>query len=205
MSPIKRILFDLDGTLFDTQCFHGEAEAALLAEYGVLMHPDELAERFAGIPTEIIFMTVLGCDEKTAHALAVRKWPAVFSRVKEAAQLHDLVSLFARILDRGVALSIGTGSPTQWARDLLHENDLTNFFTSRAVIGVDLVTRGKPHPDIWLMAAQGTPSENCLVVEDGIAGIQGAIAAGMRCALLLPREYPTAMRIKKLDDILALL
>ena len=49
------------------------------------------------------------------------------------------------------------------------------------IFSASQVTRGKPHPDLYLFAAEqmGARPENCLVVEDSLPGVKGAVAAGM--------------------------
>jgi beta-phosphoglucomutase-like phosphatase (HAD superfamily) len=202
---IKRILFDLDGVLFDTQIFHSQVEAALMAEFGVSVDPKEISLTYAGRPTESIFQEILGCDEKTAKDLAKRKWEYLLPRATEARQLCDLTKLFVKICEKDVAMSIGTSSPSQWAHDLLRLHGLEHFFESTEIIGGDMISCGKPDPEIWLKAALDTPAEHCLVVEDGIAGAKGAMAAGMSCALILPNIFPGAIQITTADDVIDLL
>lgn len=205
MKNTRRVLLDLDGTLFDTQDFHAEAEAVLMKAHGVHIDPLELSRKYAGRPTEQVFMEVLGCDFVTGEKLAKLKWEIIFPKAVEAKELCDLFLLFTRIKQEGIALSIGTASPVYWARELLRLNNLEQFFDDGSVIGGDMVKRGKPHPDIWLKAARDTLPEHCLVIEDGTAGIDGATAAGMRSALLLPRKHVRAYPINDLWDILHLL
>jgi HAD superfamily hydrolase (TIGR01509 family) len=202
---IKRVLFDLDGTLFDTQKTHAQVESQLMAEHGVTLDPVDLTSRFAGIPTHRVFMEALGCGEDVARALEVQKWDILLPRFQEAAPLADLRALFSNLSARGVSLAIGTASPRVWAWNILNHHGLLEFFDEDSIVGGDMVANGKPAPDIWITAARDTGFGNCLVVEDGTAGVQGALAVGMQAALLLPKQYEGSIPLDELGDILRVL
>lgn len=205
LEGIIRILFDLDGTLFDTQGTHAEVEAHLMAEHGVVLNPADLTSRFAGIPTQRVFMEALGCDETLARELERRKWEILLPRFSEATPLADLEELFFKLSDRGVSLAIGTASPVVWARSILEHHKLFGFFGEDSVIGGDMVGKGKPAPDIWLRAAGGVSPGRCMVIEDGTAGVEGVLAVGMKAGLLLPKRYEGAIPLGGLEDALRLL
>jgi HAD superfamily hydrolase (TIGR01509 family) len=202
---IWKVLFDVDGTLWDTQIYHARAEAALMKECEVIIAPEELTERFAGWPTELVFQEVLQYDLSLARGLAVRKWEEIFPMAEFARRLCDIRGVLIALKDKGIAYALGTASPQRWALSLIREHHLTDLIPERSVIGGDMVANGKPAPDIWLMAAGDTPAEHCLVVEDGLAGIEAAIKVGMPRALLLPRTHEQAVQITSPRDILALI
>jgi beta-phosphoglucomutase-like phosphatase (HAD superfamily) len=202
---IKRVLFDLDGTLWDTQKHHAFVETQLMSEHGVQISPEEVSAKYAGRPTELVFKEILNCDDVLASELMRRKWERVFPVASKAEQLCNLRELFSKLKERGIQFSIGTASPVRWAHDLLRVNGLAEWFDVKDVVGGDMVRSGKPSPDIWIMAAGDVSPEECLVVEDGTAGIEGAISAGMPCALILPRRYDSAIEIQSAMDILDLL
>lgn len=199
---IERVLFDLDGTLFDTQIFHARAEVALMAEYGVIKTPEEVSAEFSGRPTEKVFEEVLGCSKELALKLSRRKWKKIFPQASAAKQLCDVRGLFLTLIGRGIRISIGTASPSKWARLLLAKHDLESCIQSDAVVGGDMVTNGKPSPEIWMRARCYTRPENCFVVEDGFAGIEAAISVGMPRGLLLPRQHEHAYKFRSAADIL---
>ncbi|MFO0719019.1 MAG: HAD family phosphatase [Candidatus Paceibacterota bacterium] len=199
---IKRVLFDLDGTLWDTQKFHASAEIELMREHGVSVSDEEISAKYAGRPTEKVFMEVLGCDEAMALSLSKRKWDKIFPLATHAKELCQIRDLFLALKQRGIAISIGTASPARWAKDLLQTHILEGLIEETDIIGGDMVESGKPSPDIWLRAAKNTPLVNCLVVEDGLAGIEAAVTAGIPCALILPKKHPKAFQIFSASDIL---
>jgi beta-phosphoglucomutase-like phosphatase (HAD superfamily) len=202
---LKKVLFDLDGTLWNTQEFHAIAESRLCALHGVTISAGEISSRYAGRPTEAVFKEILGCDDSLAAELFKEKWDYIFPTASEAEPLCDLHSLFNSLKERGVSIAIGTASPQEWALRLLRYNDLLDYFRPEDVVGGDMVENGKPAPDIWFKAAGTTLPVNCFVVEDGIAGIEAALKARMHCALLLPKRHPAAISISSAEEILELL
>ena len=206
LKGIRRVLFDFDGTLFDTQKLHAEVETMLvLREHGIYADPIDHSEKYAGWPTEKVFQLIVGCDSEEAMRLYGLKWEILFSRSPEAVQLAPLQSLFEELLRRGLTIAIGTASIAAWPRSVLREHDLLQYFPPETLIGGDMVKNGKPHPEIWQRAAGGVSPKACLVVEDAAAGIDGAIAANMRSCLLTPKTHPIAISISSVTDLLLLL
>lgn len=201
MRQIKKILFDVDGTLFNTQQIHAEIESALLATKGVIISADEITKRYAGIPSIQNFIELLHSREE-ATALMALKRPILLSRMGEVAALYP-TNFFEELRGRGYRFSLGTGASHAIIDPLLKRFGIDHYFEQ--VICNDDVREGKPHPETWERAAAGDAPAACLVVEDGIAGTEAAVSAGIRVALLLPREHLSAVRITSLDELLTLL
>jgi len=201
---IKRVLFDLDGTLWDTQKFHSQIEAELMAMHGVHVSPSDISDKYAGVKTERVFMEVMGCSQPLAAELSEKKWGLLLPLAEEAEEMCDLRRLFVELQLRGVELAIGTASPIIWAQRLLDVHGLFEFFPVENIIGRDMVQEGKPNPEVWIKAAGNTPLSHCLVVEDGIAGIEAAAAVGIPSVLLLPKRHKSAYAINHTSDILDL-
>ena len=102
-----------------------------------------------------------------------------------------------------LSLAIATSSVSASARPFLERHKLTPFFD--VIVTGDEIERGKPHPDIYMRAAEklGLAPDACLVIEDALSGIAAAKAAQMRVAAIPdtrfvnPREYQ-----KKADYVL---
>ena len=102
---------------------------------------------------------------------------------------------------------LAVASSTKHAHTVSHlkHAGLLDYF--QAVVGGDMVIRGKPNPDIFLKAAQllGSTSADCLVVGDTPADVKAATAAGMQ-VILIPDQVPatpetTALSWKLLDSL----
>jgi beta-phosphoglucomutase len=195
-----RVLFDLDGTLFDTQRFHSLLEAELLRANGYQIAPEEITSRYAGVRTEKFFHELLG-DAALAKRLADEKWHLLPEYASQAEPLGDLPGLFQTLTDMKLTFAIGTASIVSWAEALLARSDIVQYFSQANVFGRDHVAQGKPDPAIWRVAACGVPAENCLVIEDGTAGIKAGLAFRSTC-VLLRRDWPVASdRVHRLDHL----
>src|SRR5262249_43497083 len=82
---------------------------------------------------------------------------------------------------RGIKLSVASNSPHEWVERWLRQHNLMRFFD--CVRTREDVKKPKPAPDVFLSAAEcmKVPLERCVVIEDSPSGMQGAIAAGIRC------------------------
>jgi HAD superfamily hydrolase (TIGR01509 family) len=177
-------LFDLDGTLIDSMPAHFRAWEEALRRAG-LREPldEEMFYRLGGVPTRRVaeifgehYGLALDPDEVMAakEKLYVRRLP-------EAKPIEP-VAAFARRVAAAHPVAIVTGGTPDIALPALAAAKLDGLF--RLVITpLDVPPgRGKPAPDMFLLAAEkmGVPPERCLVFEDAEPGIAGALAAGMR-------------------------
>jgi HAD superfamily hydrolase (TIGR01509 family) len=171
------IFFDLDGTLIDTESLAIASGLSAFAE--------------AGHPVREEFMhSLIGTDEPTAAARIRAHLPGV-----DLSRVNDLWSFgFRTLVDQGLVLKPGvrdlfdglshlpralvTSSGRQSAHHKLGLVGLASEFA--AVITLDDVTRAKPHPDPYLLAAEmlGVAPARCLVFEDSEPGAESAHRAG---------------------------
>ena len=112
------------------------------------------------------------CERKNGY------YRALLERLSPADILPGVLTLLPELKARGIKTAIGSSSrncPT-----ILERVGLTGRFD--AVVDGNHITRTKPDPETFLLAAQrlGSPAGNCLVVEDAEAGVSGAVAAGMK-------------------------
>ncbi|MFN8587876.1 MAG: HAD family phosphatase [Candidatus Eisenbacteria bacterium] len=182
MTRALAAVFDLDGTLVDNMRFHGDAWVALAARLGSAATREDFELRWAGRTAREIFPEMLGraVDEPEAAALEREKEAAY--RAAYAPHLAPLPGLHA-FLDRldaaGVKLAIASAAPVENRDFVLGALGLAGRFGALATPGPGV--RGKPHPDLFLLAARtlGVPPGRCVGFEDAVGGIVAARAAGM--------------------------
>ena len=182
MTPIAdAVVFDLDGVLIDSGVHHREAWVAMCRDCGVTP-PPEFWRLTIGRPAEEAVVLLVG-DIGAAEA---RRLAAVKRAHYERLARRGIIAVagadqFVKTLTRtGVPRAVATSASR---RDMERALDALEL---RAHIGVtvaaDDVRYGKPHPEVYLKAAErlGVDATACVVFEDAIVGVQAARAAGMR-------------------------
>ena len=201
------VIFDMDGVISDTQRLHAQVESDVLARRGVALSPGEITRRFAGSTDHDLFDTVFGrALPPDELAEVVREKWAMIDAVAPGGivAMEGAVELIRLLHARGVPLAVASGSPPSFIARVLAELGVADAFS--AVASGDEVPRGKPAPDVFLLAAErlGVPPERCVVIEDAVAGMRGAIAAGMRVVALLEdpaAPHPAHSAVRSLREI----
>lgn len=189
--PTRAVIFDLDGTLLDTEVLYTEAAQQLCARYGA-SYTLELKRRVMGgdaVTGAQIVAAALGLPIGAAEYLAERErlLGTMWQTARPMPGAHRLVSQLAA---RAIRMAIATSGHHPITRQKLGHHP---FLSGMPVVicGDDArIGRGKPEPDIFLLAANelGTPPHACAAVEDSPNGVRAALAAGMRTiALIDPR------------------
>jgi HAD superfamily hydrolase (TIGR01509 family) len=185
-------LFDLDGTLVDTMPLHFVAWRKALWQCGLGRELDEdYFYSLGGVPTLLV-------AQRIGEHYGVKLDAAEVERVKEKIYLDHLgdaklikpVVAFARRVARTHPVAIVTGGMPDVAQGSLQATGLGDLFRI-VVTPADVPPgRGKPAPDMFLLAARrmGVAPERCLVFEDAEPGIVGARAAGMQFVRVPSRE-----------------
>jgi HAD superfamily hydrolase (TIGR01509 family) len=178
----RLLIFDCDGTLIDSERLYNLAWVDVLGRYGLHWTTDDCARRLMGLPLPDCYAIVaaaLGRDLPDGFQeeifAASDRWFA-----REGLQVIDGVreALSALPQPKCVASS-GLGAHV---RDNLARTGLLAHFGVERIFTVDMVSRGKPAPDIFLHAAQvmGYRPDACVAIEDSVPGVTAGRAAGMR-------------------------
>jgi HAD superfamily hydrolase (TIGR01509 family) len=180
MTGTDLVIFDCDGVLIDSEVIGARVEAAELARIGIALAETEILTRFLGMTAQAMYRAL-----EAEHRRALPDgFAATVQAAIDAAFERDLQAIpgIHETLDRLRTASCVASSSTL-AR-LRHSLGLTGLYARFAphVFSAEQVARGKPSPDLFLHAAatmQCAPA-CCLVVEDSVSGVRGAVAAGMR-------------------------
>ena len=186
MINIKGCIFDLDGVIVDTAKYHYLAWKRLAAELGFFFSEKD-NERLKGVSRiaslEILLQVgglSLTKDKKLFLAERKNNWYVEYiTAINENEILPGAKKFIESAREAGLKVALGSASKN--ARTILTGLKLTGYFDS--IIDGNKVSKAKPDPEVFLMAAQelGLSPENCVVFEDASAGIEAAKRAGMRC------------------------
>ena len=180
---LNAVLWDLDGTLVDSEEFHWLSWRDTIRPEGVELTYEQFLASF-GQRNDRIVPVWLGADVDVERMRRIGEdKEAEFRRLAET---HGLVPLagakewLVALKAAGWKQAIASSAPRQNVDMMLRAAGLEGYLD--AVVSADDVTRGKPDPQVFLTAAArvGVPPDRCIVVEDAAAGIEGARRAGMR-------------------------
>ncbi|WP_328416442.1 HAD family phosphatase [Streptomyces violaceus] len=178
------VIFDLDGTLVDSEPNYYEAGRQTLAEHGVPDFSWADHERYVGISTQ---ETVADWRERYGLRASVEELFTVKNRrylelARGSTRAYPEMRRFVELLAaEDVAMAVASGSSPEAIEAVLSGTGLDAYL--RTVVSADEVAHGKPAPDVFLEAARrlGAEPAGCVVLEDAAPGAAAAHAAGMRC------------------------
>jgi HAD superfamily hydrolase (TIGR01509 family) len=176
------VIFDLDGVLVDSYWPHFESWRMVAAEEGIALSEAHFARTFGRTSREIIRMTWTDrrMDEARVRAIDERKESAFRHIIARKFPVMDgAVAVLRGLRTSGFRLAVGSSAPPENVDLALHEVGGREMFDG-IVNGMD-VERGKPDPQVFLMAAEraGIAPERCAVIEDAAPGVEAAKRAGM--------------------------
>ncbi len=175
------VIFDLDGVLVDSFRAHLRSWLDLGKEYGARMTEDIFPSTFGRTSFEII-------QELWGPGLSGEKLSEMYRRKEilfrerlllDVSPKDGTVELIDSLEEAGFLLAVGSSAPP--ANVMLSLERIGRLQSFKAVVTGADVTAGKPHPEVFLTAAErvGVKPGNCAVIEDSTAGIQAALSAGM--------------------------
>ncbi len=185
-SPFKAVIWDLDGTLADTEELHCQTWQIAMASKGVNYSRAEFLADF-GRTTPSVFRDHLGPELDEAELERLTLWKAQLFRDRMAQELRLLPGAEAwlqEIQSQGLYQSIASAAPTASIVAVVHQLQIGRYFTA-LLSGLPL-PRSKPDPALFLQAAGalGVAPPECLVIEDSAFGVEAAHRAGMSCLVV---------------------
>jgi len=182
---IKAIIFDLDGTLVDSEPFNVEIEK-LQFRLNELSISEEEHRKYLGISSDVMWRDIaqrhnlkLPVDEliEQNRTECIR----FFSELNEIPIMPGIIDLLEKLRTKNYPLAVASSSFPEIIHIILEKAGLSNYF--QVIVSSQEAGKSKPEPDIFLLAAKllGVNPVDCLVVEDSANGINAAHAAEMSC------------------------
>ncbi|MFX1311553.1 MAG: HAD family hydrolase [Promethearchaeota archaeon] len=181
------VIFDMDGVLADTGPIHFQSWVKMAKEIGIKFTQDLFKQTF-GQQSPTIVKKLVGSEIEETLILEWANLKESYYRemVKDKLEpLPGVINIIKDLNSEGFKLAIGSSGPSENVELLLRTLKIKNFFD--IIITAAEVKKGKPEPDVFLIAAKSLNinPNNCIVVEDAPVGIQAANNAGMKSIALM--------------------
>ncbi len=185
MDAIKACIFDLDGVIVDTAVYHYKAWKRLANSLG-FDFTEEQNEKLKGVSRarslELILqwggITKTAAEQEELATLKNTWYVEMISRMTPAEILPGAKEFLQACRTAGIKTALGSASKNSTM--ILEKINMASYFD--AVIDGNKVTKPKPDPEVFLKGAEevGVAPANCVVFEDAIAGVEAAVAGGMK-------------------------
>lgn len=206
---LQTFIFDMDGTLIDTEKYYRICWPRALAEFGYKMTDEQaLFMRSLGRPFAPMKLKEMFGEELDYTAVRNRRKELMEACIKEEGiQLKKgAKELLSCLSENGISTAIATATDIERATEYLEQLDLLPFFEH--IISATMVDEGKPSPDIYLYACEqlGQLPEHCIAVEDSPNGVLSAYRAGCNVIMVpdqtQPDEELSGLLYAKADSLL---
>jgi HAD superfamily hydrolase (TIGR01509 family) len=207
----KLVIFDCDGVLVDSEPIENAEMASALTSLGIELD-GHLADELIGLAdddAETYLRRKFG-NSLPDDFMARHRQRTLVALERRVAAFPNAAEVVVAVKARGAMVAVASNGEPEKMTTTLGVTGLLPLFEGRLFSRANVV-RGKPGPDLFLMAAadRGIPPESCLVVEDSWAGMQAAVAAGMPFVAFRPSnrasQDPPAGPLGVIDDLMELL
>jgi beta-phosphoglucomutase len=201
---LKAVIFDLDGVVADSHPIHEIAWTKLLVEQGLDRATLNLDFLYAGHPRRTILRHYLGDISPSDVEQLGRRKDELYAEAATQLKPKPRIPEALRQLNKdGIVCALATSAGRARTYETLERFGLTKQLA--AIVTGDQAGTPKPAPEIFLLAAARieTEPECCVVVEDSVAGVSAARAAGMRCVAFAPVKWFAGLAEAGANDLIS--
>jgi beta-phosphoglucomutase family hydrolase len=181
--PLQAVIWDMDGVIADTGKYHLLAWQHVFKKQDIVFTKQDF-ERLFGQRNDTIISVTMGKALSQTEIDDIANDKEIFFRAAVKSNVKPfpgVIALLKTLKTNNISSAIASSAPLDNIRLILGEIGLTEYF--QAIVFGREVSEGKPNPQVYIKAAQklGAAPSNCIVIEDAIAGVEGARNAGMKC------------------------
>jgi len=200
-SRLEAVIWDMDGVIADTAPYHFMAWQETFQKRGVKFAEEDFKRNF-GQRNDTIIRNTLGENLSPGEIDTIANEKEENYRRKVAQNIKSLpgaIELIRSLAGRGVKMAVASSAPMENIQLVIGGLGIGDCF--QTIVWGREVAEGKPSPQGFLLAAErlGAEPQNCLVVEDAVAGVAAAKRAGMKCLAVTNTHHKT--RLKEADFI----
>lgn len=194
----------MDGTLIDNTPYHFKSWQALFKKYGKgELSKETYYKEISGVPVMETIKRIFGNDHDEAGLKALLNEKEDFYRKEYApyvAPINGLENFLTGLKNAGIKMAMATSATVEDIDFILNKVPIRDDFN--AIINSTIVSQPKPHPQIFLKAAEklNMPPAKCVVFEDSLAGIKAANSAGMKVVAITTGH--TAAELHPVDMVI---
>jgi HAD superfamily hydrolase (TIGR01509 family) len=198
------VIFDMDGVIFDTEKLSNLSWKIAGKHFGVEFS-DEFLEKLLGINHKDalpIYFDYLGDTDLGERIFEWRhQWIENEFRRKGVPIKAGIREIFQYLHDHKIPTALATSSPRKYVDRNFSLSEIQPSFD--AIITGDMLTNGKPHPEIYLKAAEALHVDihQCMVIEDSTAGVMGGVASGAMTVMVPDMVQPTPEIMEKVFSV----
>lgn len=194
---IKAVIFDMDGTVVETTMAHDlPVWTTLFQDYNVKLSLPVFQNFLGKKASEILKQLVPGITEQQIETSLQKRDVLLAQSLREKGlkTTPGFMNFLLLLQRKGILVALATGAGRKKLEAVCKYVPLKDYFP--VIVTADDVARGKPHPDLFLRAAEklDVAAINCIAVEDANNGIDAAHTAGMKCIAIATTHTKDELR-----------
>lgn len=179
---MRAALFDMDGVVVDNHHYHFTAWMEFSRRHQFLLNEEIYRDKFNGKTNADLFTMIFGTlSSDQIEAFAEEKEGLYQELYGQHMRAHKgLIDFLEYLRGKRIKIALGTSAPTKNVDFTLDRLKLRKYFD--VIVDGPQVTRGKPHPEVYLLCAYklGVEPKDSVVFEDSLAGLEAGLRAGCR-------------------------
>lgn len=181
---MKCIIFDCDGVLVDSEIITTKYFIKHLHDIGIQISIEDAIKRFTGMSDKMVYEAI---NKETGIVFTLEQINHMQNQIHhslhaEVTAIAGISELLTTLKKSDAKICVASSGTLDKINKSLSVTGLIKYFDKQNIFSIQNVSKGKPAPDLFLFAAKkmGYDSDDCIVIEDSLAGIEAAIAANMR-------------------------